>query len=133
MMGRLGGRSRTWLLAGSLLGLCAVLLALPWLVPHGRGVTVPAVGLVGFLGLGPYSLLGGYFAVQLRGEGCAGTVTGIVDSIGYVAGILAGSGFGWLLDRGGYALGFRVLAGLSLVSAGLAFLLDFKPAASPTT
>lgn len=126
MMGRLSVRGRARLLAGSLFALCAVLLVLPRLVPLGLGCTVPAVGLIGFLSLGPYSLLAGYFAVQLRGEACAGTVAGIVDSLGYVAGLLAGSAFGWLLDRGGYALGFYVLAGISLVSAVIALSLEVK-------
>jgi sugar phosphate permease len=113
-------------LTGHLLALAAVLAVLPMLARFGLGVIVPAVGLVGFLALGPYSLLGGYFAVQLRGPECAGTISGIVDSVGYFAGILAGSAFGWLLDRGGYGLGFNVLAAVSLVSAGLAVFLDSK-------
>jgi sugar phosphate permease len=132
MVGRLGARGRTWLLTGHLLALAAVLGVLPTLTPFGLSAIVPAVGLVGFLALGPYSLLGGYFAVQLRGPECAGTVSGIVDSVGYFAGILAGSTFGWLLDRGGYGLGFNVLAAVSLVSAGLAVFLDSKPSA-PTS
>jgi len=126
MVGRLGARGRTWLLTGHLLALAAVLAVLPMLARFGLGVIVPAVGLVGFLALGPYSLLGGFFAVQLRGPECAGTISGIVDSVGYFAGILAGSAFGWLLDRGGYGLGFNVLAAVSLVSAGLAVFLDSK-------
>lgn len=91
MMGRLGVRGRARLLAGGLFGLCAVLFILPRLVPLGLGFTVPAGGLIGFLGLGPDSLLGGYFAVQLRGAACAGTVAGIIDSLGYVAGLFAGA------------------------------------------
>lgn len=123
MMGRLGVRGRARLLAGGLFGLCAVLFILPRLVPLGLGFTVPAGGLIGFLSLGPDSLLGGYFAVQLRGAACAGTVAGIIDSLGYVAGLFAGAAFGWLLDRGGYAMGFYVLAGISLVSAVMAYSL----------
>ena len=130
MVGRLGARARTWLLTGHLLALAGVLLVLPSLATLGLAVIVPAVGLVGFLALGPYSLLGGYFSVQLRGPECAGTISGIVDSVGYFAGILAGSAFGWLLDRGGYGLGFNVLAAVSFASAGLAVFLDSKP--SPT-
>ena len=117
MMGRLTGRARSWLLAGSLLSLFVILVLLPVLVPLGLYAIVPAVGAVGFLSLGPYSLMAGYFAVQLRGPQCAGTISGIVDSVGYFAGVLAGSAFGWLLDHGGYTLGFHVLAGLSLASA----------------
>ncbi len=126
MVGRLGPKGRTWLIAGHLLLLATLLLALPRLAPWGLAAIVPAVGLVGFLALGPYSLLGGYFAVQMRGPNCAGTVSGIVDSIGYFAGILAGSAFGWLLDFGGYALGFNVLAAVCFLSAALACFLDMK-------
>jgi hypothetical protein len=91
MMGRRGVRGRARLLAGGLFGLCAVLFILPRLVPLGLGFTVPAGGLIGFLGLGPDSLLGRYFALQLRGAACAGTVAGIIDSLGYVAGLFAGA------------------------------------------
>jgi hypothetical protein len=124
MVGRLAPKARTWFLAGHLFLLALLLLALPRLAPLGLGVIVPAVGLVGFLALGPYSLLGGYFAVRLRGPNYAGTVSGIVDSIGYFAGILAGSAFGWLLDFGGYSLGFNVLAAVCFLSAALACFLD---------
>ena len=117
-------------MTGRPLAVAAVLAMLPSLAPFGLGAIVPAVGLVGFMALGPYSLLGGYFPVQLQGPECAGTISGIVDSIGYFAGILAGSAFGWLLDRGGYALGFNVLAAVSLVSDGLAVFLDLKSSAS---
>lgn len=129
MMGRLRAEARSWLLAGCLLGLVALLVLLPAIVPLGLAAIVPAVGAVGFLSLGPYSLMAGYFAVQLRGPQCAGTVSGIVDSVGYFAGVLAGSAFGWLLDRGGYSLGFHVLAALSLASAVLALFLrvDTRP------
>lgn len=129
MVGRLGARGRAQLLTAHLVVLAAVLGVLPTFASFGLSAIVPAVGLVGFLALGPYSLLGGYFAVQLRGPECAGTISGIVDSVGYFAGVLAGSSFGWLLDRGGYGLGFNVLAAVSLVSAGLAFFLDSKPTA----
>jgi sugar phosphate permease len=127
LIGRASARVRSRLLAGSLVLLVAALLALPRLVPLGLGAIVPTVGVIGFLSLGPYSLLGGYFAVQLRGPRCAATVAGIVDSVGYFAGILAGSAFGWLLDRGGYTLGFHALAAISLVSAVLAFFLKLEP------
>jgi sugar phosphate permease len=131
MMGRLTGRARSWLLAGSLLSLFVILVLLPVLVPLGLYAIVPAVGAVGFLSLGPYSLMAGYFAVQLRGPQCAGTISGIVDSVGYFAGVLAGSAFGWLLDHGGYTLGFHVLAGLSLASAVLVLFLRVNPRTSP--
>ncbi len=128
VFGRMSAIARSCLLAGILTALTLLLALLPSLVPLGLGIVVPAIGLIGFLALGPYSLLAGYFSVQLKGPACAATVAGIVDSTGYVAGILAGSAFGWLLDHGGYTLGFQVLAGCSLVSAFLALALNVQPA-----
>ena len=97
----------------------AAALGLPWLVS--------LVGLIGFCGLGPYSLLAGYFSVRLRGPAAAGTVSGLIDSVGYLAGVLAGSGFGWILDRWGYGTGFSILAGTALVAVALAFFLPSFP------
>jgi hypothetical protein len=40
--------------------------------------------------------------------------------VGYIAGALAGSTLGLLLDKGGYSLGFRALAGVTAVAAVIA-------------
>src|SRR2546422_8155684 len=45
--------------------------------------------------------------------------SGMIDGVGYVGGSLSGSALGWLLDRGGYSLGFTCLAALTLISAVL--------------
>jgi sugar phosphate permease len=127
MMGRLRPRSRRLLVAGNLAVLAislllltrAAALSLPWLVS--------LLGLIGFCGLGPYSLLAGYFSVRLRGPGAAGTVSGMIDSVGYLAGVLAGSGFGWILDRWGYGTGFIMISGFAWVAVLLAFFLPSFP------
>ena len=129
---RLPARWRGALLGCDLLLLAVALAALPRLVGYGLTALVPTVGLIGFLTVGPYSLLAGYFSVELRGPGCAGTVSGLVDTVGYLAGILAGSAFGWLLDHGGYGPGFTLLAALSLVSGLLAFFLRLTPGGDPS-
>jgi sugar phosphate permease len=106
-----------------LLGLLAVLL---WNVPnffrHGLWLVAASVGLIGFLSYGPYSLLAGILAVEIRGPAYVATVAGCVDGIGYVASILAGKQFGQIVDAGGYQLGFKVLAG---IAAGCAVLCLF--------
>jgi sugar phosphate permease len=86
------------------------------------------VGAVGLLVYGPYSLLAGILALESAGEELAATAAGIIDAVGYVAGALAGAGLGRILDIGGYTLGFRILAGVTVVSAGLALLLRPSPA-----
>ena len=81
------------------------------------------MGIIGFLTYGPYSLLGGTLAVEVRGPRSAGTISGFVDGVGYLAGILAGAQFGKIVDVGGYAVGFKALAALAFVSAILCFAL----------
>ena len=78
-----------------------------------------AIGLIGFLSYGPYSLLAGVLSVEIGGRAGVGTVAGLVDSSGYLATVLAGHYFGRLLDVGGYRLGFHVLALVTLTSAVL--------------
>ncbi|MEY3607945.1 MAG: Glycerol-3-phosphate transporter [Verrucomicrobiota bacterium] len=128
LLGRWSPARQRWVLAVTLALLAGSLvllsrpaqLPLPWLVA--------LLGVIGFCGLGPYSLLAGYYSVRLRGPALAGTVSGLIDSAGYLAGVLAGSGFGWILDHWGYGTGFGLLAGGAAAAAGLALLL---PASAP--
>ncbi|MEN9634637.1 MAG: Regulatory protein UhpC [Verrucomicrobiota bacterium] len=126
MVGRFPAKTQRWILVSGLGLLCGALIALPHLIPFGLAAIVLGIGLIGFLSLGPYSLLAGYFSVRLQGPACAATVAGLVDSIGYFAGIVAGSTFGWLLHCGGYTLGLQVLAVINLVSAGRCFFWNLN-------
>jgi sugar phosphate permease len=92
------------------------------------------VGIVGLLVYGPYSLLSGVLAVESGGAALAATAANVIDGVGYVGAILAGATLGTLLDRGGYSLGFGVLACLTGVSAFLALgLRPTAPALQPAT
>ena len=108
--------------------LALVLAALPRAAAVSPLYAAILVGLVGLLVYGPYSLLAGALAVESGGARLAATAAGIIDGVGYVAGALAGSMLGRLLDNGGYALGFRVLAVVTLVAAVIA--LGLRPAAA---
>lgn len=123
VFGRLSGKGRVRLLV-TLLGLLALLL---WNVPnffrHGLWLVAVSVGLIGFLSYGPYSLLSGLLAVEIRGPAYVATVAGLSDGVGYVASILAGQQFGEIVDYGGYRLGFHVLAGIAAGCAVLCFWL----------
>jgi len=129
--GRLRPAGRRRFVVASLLALSLVLVAMPYLFHLGLWLLAVAVGLIGFLVYGPYSLLGGVLSVEVRGKGYAATVSGIVDGTGYVAGFLSGIFFGQLLMLGGYRLGFEVMAGLTLLSALLSCLLYRQPAPVP--
>lgn len=123
VFGRLTGKGRARLLV-VILGLLAVLLwNLPNFFKHGLWLVTASVGLIGFLSYGPYSLLAGILAVEIRGPAYVATVAGFVDGIGYVASILAGRQFGQLVDFGGYRLGFQVLAGIAAACALLSLFL----------
>jgi sugar phosphate permease len=125
--------ARRWLIGGLLALLAAVVAALPGV---GRAHPLAGAWLIGAVGLlvyGPYSLLGGVMAVESGGPRLAATAAGIIDSCGYVAGILAGSALGKILDLGGYSTGFRCLAVLTAFSAVLSLGLRLQaPAAMET-
>ncbi|MGZ8919759.1 MAG: MFS transporter [Limisphaerales bacterium] len=121
--GRLQNASRRIFLS-AMLGMLAILIyALPHLFRFGLAPVTIVIGLIGFLTYGPYSLLGGTLSVEVRGPKFAGTVSGFVDGVGYLAGILAGEQFGRIVDVGGYSAGFQALAALALISAILCFAL----------
>lgn len=123
VFGRIGLPARRLLLVAILGSLAILLYGLPALARLGLGASTGAVGLVGFLTYGPYSLLAGVLALEIRGRGYVATVAGLVDGAGYLAAILAGKQFGRLLDVGGYSLAFPCLAVLALVSAVLCLFL----------
>jgi sugar phosphate permease len=123
MYGRLGPGPRRWTLCGILLALGGVLASLPALGALGIVWAAAAVGVVGLLVYGPYSLLAGVLSVEVQGKEQAATVSGLVDAAGYLAGVVSGWGFGRLVDLYGYNTGMRALALLMALSGGLCLLL----------
>ncbi|HEX7858822.1 MAG TPA: MFS transporter [Verrucomicrobiae bacterium] len=121
--GRVSARTRQWFLSCMLALLAITLFQLPNLFRLGLTPVMLAIGLVGFLTYGPYSLLGGTLSIEVNGKQSAGTVSGFVDGFGYFAGVLAGAQFGKLVDVGGYGVSFIVLASLALLSSALCFVL----------
>ena len=132
IFGRIGKITRMWLVFTILSLLAVVVFALPGLGARSPWLGMAAVGLVGFLVYGPYSLLAGVLSVEIRGKEYVATVAGMVDGVGYLAAILAGQQFGRILDIGGYRLGFNCLAALAAVSAVLSlFLYSHRREAEP--
>jgi sugar phosphate permease len=62
-------------------------------------------------------LLAGTLAVETGGAERAATASGIIDAVGYAAGVLSGILVGRVIDLGGYALGFHCLAAVTAVAA----------------
>lgn len=123
VFGRLSNQGRTILLVVILTSLTVLLWNVPNLFRLGLAPVAASVGLIGFLSYGPYSLLAGFLAVEIRGPAYVATVAGFVDGVGYVASILAGRQFGQIVDAGGYRLGFHVLAGIAGMCAVLCLFL----------
>jgi OPA family sugar phosphate sensor protein UhpC-like MFS transporter len=120
----LSGLQRRLLLFTTLVALAGLIYGLPEFITWGLVPAAIALGLIGFLSYGPYSLLAGVFSVEIRGKESVGTVAGFVDASGYLGGgILAGYFFGSILDHGGYVRGFHLLAAITSLAAILCLFL----------
>jgi len=71
---------------------------------------------VAFCLLGPYSLLGGAFALDFGGKQASAASSGIIDGIGYLGGVLAGYSVGRLAVGYGWDAVFVALALVSGVA-----------------
>ena len=128
---RLGLNGRSLLLFVGLAATAAALLLLMSLHP---GLTSPllplaAIGLVAFCLLGPYSYLGGAFALDFGGKQASAASSGIIDGIGYLGGVLAGDGvarlavaFGW----DGVFVTLAIVSGAAALCAGVLHVLNAR-------
>src|SRR2546423_14002156 len=89
---RLGLNGRSLLLFLGLTGTAAALLVLMSVHsgPAGALLAVVGIGVVAFCLLGPYSYLGGAFALDFGGKQASASASGIIDGIGDLGGVLAG-------------------------------------------
>jgi sugar phosphate permease len=131
---RLGLTGRSLLLFAGLAGTAAALLVLLSVRPGPAHTLFPvlAIALVAFCLLGPYSYLGGAFALDFGGKQASAASSGIIDGIGYLGGVLAGDtvarlsvAFGW--ER--VFLALAVVSALAAACAGLLHLLNTQAAA----
>jgi sugar phosphate permease len=116
------GRSRI-LFAGlslcvlALIGLARIPAHAPQLLP------LILVAAVAFLMIGPYSYLAGAMSLDFGGKEGSATASGLIDGVGYLAGVLSGNGMAHIAVTYGWQTMFFVLAGVaasSSVVAGLA-------------
>jgi OPA family glycerol-3-phosphate transporter-like MFS transporter len=122
---RLGLNGRSLLM---FLGLGATAAALLVLMSVPAGVSgsllpVLTIGVVGFCLLGPYSYLGGAFALDFGGKQASAASSGIIDGIGYLGGILAGDSVARLAAAFGWDGVFVTLAAVSALAAVCAGVL----------
>lgn len=116
---RLGSDSRSWLMLSGLTAAALALVALALLrgaaVPPRLAVTI--IGIVAFCLLGPYSYLGGAFALDFGGTRAGAASSGIIDGVGYIGGVLAGVGVARVSVEFGWAGVFASLAAVCGLSA----------------
>ena len=116
---RLGLNGRSLLLFLGLTGAAAALLVLMSVRsgPAGALLALVVIGVVAFCLLGPYSYLGGAFALDFGGKQASAAASGIIDGIGYLGGVLAGDTVARLSVAFGWEGVFVILATVSAVAA----------------
>jgi OPA family glycerol-3-phosphate transporter-like MFS transporter len=116
---RLGPNGRPMLLLGGMISTTAALACLVMLrvdaVPP--GAVVALIGVVAFCLLGPYSYLGGAFALDFGGHRAGAASSGIIDGVGYLGGALAGDSVARISVAFGWRGVFIALAAVALASA----------------
>jgi sugar phosphate permease len=130
---RLGANSRSTVLAVGLLATATALLTLTLLHPSAVSPLLPlvAIGTTAFCLLGPYSYLGGAFALDFGGKQGAALSSGIIDGVGYLGSVVAGDtvarvsvAFGWK----GVFMSLAVLSFIAAIGAGHLHRLGAKAA-----
>lgn len=116
----LGVTGRALLLFLGLAATAVALLVLMSMRSSTVGTLLPllAIGGIAFCLLGPYSYLGGAFAMDFGGKQASAVSSGIIDGVGYLGAVVAGDS----VARVSVAFGWQgVFIGLAAVSALAAF------------
>jgi sugar phosphate permease len=114
-------------------GAAAALLVLMGVHPGATNTVFPVVmiGVIAFCLLGPYSYLGGAFALDFGGKQASAASSGIIDGVGYIGGVLAGDTMARVERAYGWEGVFVALAAISAVAAlcaGVLYLLNRRAA-----
>ena len=131
---RLGVNGRSLILFVGLAATAAALLVLMSMHSSSTGSLLPliAIGIIAFCLLGPYSYLGGAFALDFGGKQAGAVSSGIIDGVGYMGAVVAGYvvarisvAFGWQ----GVFVALAAVSALAAVGAGGLYFLSAKAAA----
>ena len=116
---RLGVNGRALILFLGLAATAAALLMLMSMRSSTSGALLPllAIGIVAFCLLGPYSYLGGAFALDFGGKQASAVSSGIIDGVGYLGAVLAGDSVARISVAVGWQGVFIALAAVSALAA----------------
>jgi OPA family glycerol-3-phosphate transporter-like MFS transporter len=124
MSDRLGLNGRSLVLFGGLASGTACLFLLAHVPGHANPwLPVALVALIGFLLLGPYSYLAGAMSMDFGGDKGAATAAGIIDGVGYLAGVLSGDTMARITVQYGWRNAFIALAVICGLTALVGLLL----------
>ncbi|HEY4771448.1 MAG TPA: MFS transporter [Steroidobacteraceae bacterium] len=131
---RMGANGRALIMFLGLAATAAALLLLMSMRPSTSASWLPiiAIGIIAFCLLGPYSYLGGAFALDFGGKQASAVSSGIIDGVGYLGGVLAGDSvarlavaFGWR----GVFFALAAVSALAAVGAGVLYVINARAAA----
>src|ERR1700691_3788462 len=116
---RLGVNGRALLLFLGLTATAAALLVLMSVHSSTSGALLPllAIGTIAFCLLGPYSYLGGAFALDFGGKQASAVSSGIIDGVGYLGAVVAGDSVARLSVDFGWQGVFITVGGVSALAA----------------
>jgi OPA family glycerol-3-phosphate transporter-like MFS transporter len=116
---RLGANGRALILFVGLAASAAALLMLMTFRAGGAHPFFPllTIGLIAFCLLGPYSYLGGAFALDFGGKQASAVSSGIIDGVGYLGAVAAGDSVGRISVAAGWQGVFVALAAVSALAA----------------
>lgn len=124
---RIGENGRSTIMFFGFAASAAALLILTCLrpTPAGSMLAVGAIALVALCLLGPYSYLGGAYALDFGGKQGGAVASGIIDGVGYLGGALAGDtvarisvAYGWK----GVFMTLAVVCAAAAAGAGYLYL-----------
>jgi sugar phosphate permease len=132
---RLGLNGRALLLFLGLAGTAAALVLLMSAPAGASGslLALVAISTVAFCLLGPYSYLGGAFALDFGGKQAGAISSGIIDGVGYLGAVLAGDPVGRVAVAFGWSAVFMALAivcALAALGAAALYVLGAKASAT---
>lgn len=106
------------------MSVCAASLALLGVATSREDLTLSlwAIGGTAFSLLGPYTLLAGAIALDFGGRKGSATAAGLIDTAGYVGGVLSGFAVGRVVTSGGWPMVFWLLGAIALMAVFTATL-----------
>lgn len=124
---KLGLNGRSLVLFGGLLSGAAAICLLAQVPSHSSPwIPVTIVALIGFLLMGPYSYLAGAMSMDFGGETGSATAAGIIDGVGYLAGVLSGDTMARFTVLYGWRSSFLALGVTCLGTALVALVLAIQ-------